>query len=329
MPEHAVRYNPKQDYYEVLGVADNADAETIQRAFHQLAKLHHPDINKEEASKERFQLINDAYSILRDPNLKDIYDMQRWPYIMRQMGMGVEQQEFRAPPTITQLRRDRAKSTYAPVVKPLVMPGAWLSRYHLGAVRPLYIAFVNIMATPYRYIVILLGAALLINGLVIVAGLFLPALDAENNATLAPKTPQNSGGGSVVSNIIPTPTQVPTVTPIPSQAINDCGDYMDIYSPKLGSVIRTEDLPLAIMGRVNHPEMFTYQVEAILADRPLAAPVVLRAPAIERDNSLINQPIAWLTPLTYRINGRYEIKVTVFAADRSILSVCSIIIYRA
>lgn len=326
MSERDVRYNPKQDYYEVLGIPDSANQDTIQRAFHQLAKLHHPDINKEEASKERFQLINDAYSVLHDPRLKDIYDMQRWPYIMRQMGKGVEHQEFRPPPTITQLRRERPKAYQTPI-EPVVMPGAWLNRYGLGNVRPLYVAFVNIMATPYRYIVILLGAAVLVNGLVILAGLFLSVSGNENNTTHAAAT-QNADD-SIASSVIPTQTLAPTVTAIPSQAINDCGEYIDIYSPRLGSVIHTEDLPLAIVGRINHPDMFTYQVEAILADRSLAASVFLQAPTTERVNAIINQPIAWLTPLTYRIAGRYEIKVTVFAADQSVLGTCSLIIYRA
>lgn len=326
MSERDVRYNPKQDYYEVLGIPDSADQDTIQRAFHQLAKLHHPDLNKEVASKERFQLINDAYSVLHEPRLKDIYDMQRWPYIMRQMGKGVEQQEFRPPPTITHLRRDRPPSYQMPI-EPVVMPGEWLNRYRLAAIRPLYVAFVNIMATPYRYIVILLGAAVLINGLVILAGLFLSASDS-NNDTLDSAVSANADD-TIVSNVIPTQTPAPTVTPIPSQAINDCGEYIDIYAPRLGSVIHTEDLPLAIVGRLNHPDMFTYQVEAILADRSLAAPVFLRPPSTERDNAIINQPIAWLTPLTYRISGRYEIKVTVFAADQSVLGTCSLIVYRA
>ncbi|MCB9438605.1 MAG: J domain-containing protein [Anaerolineales bacterium] len=326
MSERDVRYNPRQDYYEILGIPDSADQDTIQRAFHQLAKLHHPDLNKEEASKERFQLINDAYSVLHEQRLKDIYDMQRWPYIMRQMGKGVEHQEFRPPPTITQLRRERTPSYQRPI-EPIVMPGEWLNHYGLGAARPLYVAFVNIMATPYRYIVILLGAAVLINALVILAGVFISA-SGEDNTTIDAAIPQNTDD-SIASSVIPTQTLAPTVTPIPSQAINDCGEYIDIYSPRLGSVIYTEDLPLAIVGRLNHPDMFTYQVEAILADRSLAASVFLRPPSLERDNAVINQPIAWLTPLTYRISGRYEIRVTVFAADQSILGTCSLIIYRA
>ncbi|MEU1453417.1 DnaJ C-terminal domain-containing protein [Streptomyces avermitilis] len=63
-----------RDYYDVLGVSRTAGAEEIQQAFRKLARKHHPDINKDPNAEERFKEINDAYSVLSDPDQRRRYD---------------------------------------------------------------------------------------------------------------------------------------------------------------------------------------------------------------------------------------------------------------
>ncbi|MCQ4079325.1 J domain-containing protein [Streptomyces sp. RB6PN25] len=63
-----------RDYYEVLGVPRSASAEEIQQAFRKLARQHHPDINRDPASEERFKEINEAYQVLSDPKTRARYD---------------------------------------------------------------------------------------------------------------------------------------------------------------------------------------------------------------------------------------------------------------
>jgi curved DNA-binding protein len=63
-----------RDYYEVLGVPRNADAQTIQQAFRKLARRHHPDVNHDPAAEERFKEINEAYQVLSDPKTRARYD---------------------------------------------------------------------------------------------------------------------------------------------------------------------------------------------------------------------------------------------------------------
>jgi len=63
-----------RDYYEVLGVPRNADAQTIQQAFRKLARRHHPDVNRDPAAEERFKEINEAYQVLSDPETRARYD---------------------------------------------------------------------------------------------------------------------------------------------------------------------------------------------------------------------------------------------------------------
>ncbi len=65
---------PKRDYYEVLGVARDADQKQIKRAFLKLARSLHPDVNKEPDAEERFKEVNEAYSVLSDERKRANYD---------------------------------------------------------------------------------------------------------------------------------------------------------------------------------------------------------------------------------------------------------------
>jgi hypothetical protein len=64
----------KRDYYEVLGLARDADAKAIRDAFRQLALKYHPDRNKEPGAEERFKEIAEAYAVLSDPKKRADYD---------------------------------------------------------------------------------------------------------------------------------------------------------------------------------------------------------------------------------------------------------------
>jgi curved DNA-binding protein CbpA len=61
-------------YYEILKVNNNASIEEINKAFRDLAKKYHPDLNRAEDAKNKFINIYEAYSILKDPLKRATYD---------------------------------------------------------------------------------------------------------------------------------------------------------------------------------------------------------------------------------------------------------------
>jgi molecular chaperone DnaJ len=64
-----------RDYYEILNVARDADADAIKKAYRQLALQHHPDRNNgSKEAEERFREATEAYEILRDPDKRAAYD---------------------------------------------------------------------------------------------------------------------------------------------------------------------------------------------------------------------------------------------------------------
>ena len=63
-----------RDFYEVLGVPRDATAADIQRAYRQLARQFHPDVNKDPAAEDRFKEIGEAYEVLSDPGKRRRYD---------------------------------------------------------------------------------------------------------------------------------------------------------------------------------------------------------------------------------------------------------------
>lgn len=81
-----------KDYYKTLGVAKDAGADDIKKAYRRLARKYHPDVSKEADASARMAEVNEANAVLSDPEKRAAYDA---------LGAGAAQaggQDFRPPP---------------------------------------------------------------------------------------------------------------------------------------------------------------------------------------------------------------------------------------
>ncbi len=78
-----------KDYYKILGVERNADAETLKKAYRKLARQYHPDTNKnDKKSEEKFKELNEANEVLSDPEKRKLYDQLGSNYSRYTQGGG-------------------------------------------------------------------------------------------------------------------------------------------------------------------------------------------------------------------------------------------------
>ena len=75
IPESFLGMGTMENYYEILGVARDATQQDIKKAYRQLAKKHHPDLNKGSSESERiFKKVYEAYQTLGDATSREAYD---------------------------------------------------------------------------------------------------------------------------------------------------------------------------------------------------------------------------------------------------------------
>ena len=65
----------KRDYYEILGIAKNAEADEVKKAYRKMAMKFHPDKNPgDKSAEEKFKEAAEAYDVISDPQKRAQYD---------------------------------------------------------------------------------------------------------------------------------------------------------------------------------------------------------------------------------------------------------------
>ncbi|MDR2212301.1 MAG: DnaJ domain-containing protein [Pseudomonadales bacterium] len=81
-----------KDYYAILGVAPDASAEEIKKAYKRLARRYHPDVSKEKDAEAKFKEVGEAYEALSDGAKRAEYDQ------LRRYGARGPGEQFTPPP---------------------------------------------------------------------------------------------------------------------------------------------------------------------------------------------------------------------------------------
>ena len=90
-----------KDYYAALGVARDADAEEIKKAYRKLARQHHPDMSKAPDAEARFKEAGEAYATLKDADKRAAYD---------ELGRRPAGEDFAPPPQWRQAHSSGAQA---------------------------------------------------------------------------------------------------------------------------------------------------------------------------------------------------------------------------
>lgn len=330
-----LHYDARRDYYAVLGVNPTASAEEIRRAYRQRAREVHPDRHpdRREWATRQFQLVTEAYGVLRQAGLRREYDRLRWPHAPHTAGpVRVEpaRSSARHAPEGGRTWWERAMAQSArqtaslQTAAPASGAPGWLRRLKLARLEDAWPTLVGVWRTPYAGLLATLAVLLALNlGLVVYMALA-PAeserlLDAVEDWLLEP-------GATEEAEPPPAPTATPDrlqhvcVEPgvqILSPARFDAvGETFSVYGTVQIPYLGHYQIELGYMGRAYNPQTAPAAWELV---RP---PPTLGAPERPVKDELLAENIS----LRGRAAGYYAVRLRVTLRDGTVLAPCDIVV---
>ncbi len=329
MARHSkLTYNPKADYYQVLGVASDANTEMIQRAYRQKAKEFHPDLNpeREEWAKTRFQLISEAYRVLADKELRQDYNNLRWRFKTFAAGGSAfnwdsatstpqEEPLWNAPPAPP--RRSRRTET----------SDQWLDDLGLSYFTSLTSSFSRRFGSPYRYILFGLATVVVLNIMFVVAGLafsggiqFEDDIQVGNKLELTPVPTNSLINSNVIGGTISSNNPNATATPVTANCSSSATFNIDTLT-NLDT----------LRGTINVANMQTYEIKGFFlgtepSNPPIGEYIFRDRNSDEQIQPILDQELVTLSD-QFVLAGYYQIALNVYSANRQIIEECLITIY--
>jgi hypothetical protein len=99
------------DFYDLLGVSEDASADEVRRSFRELARQYHPDVNDDARATAQFKTLRTAYEVLSDPEERATYDrLGHAAYVDRHLD-GLPTSEMRAAKRASQSTSARSASS--------------------------------------------------------------------------------------------------------------------------------------------------------------------------------------------------------------------------
>lgn len=307
MKRRVIRYDPKNDFYSVLGVPANANADQVQQAFRQKAKEVHPDHNPERVAwaTEQFRRLNEAYAVLSDAARRWEYDRQRrqtHPTAYVADSAWWTQPQHPAPERETPRRTPERMEgdefwAWYRTVKPQY------TRYN----NPYRDAMQNLFFSPYRYVLTILG-------LVFLANVVFISLAQQNGLMQRERRREQT---AVALAFAPTQTYAAAL-------LARCPDpKARITLPSAEGRIDPTDLD--VRGTADHPDFDHYQLYIFARENATHQPSILLANVRRpvREGLLVeNADVSGLGA------ARYTLRLTVFLKSGGNLPPCEVDIQR-
>jgi hypothetical protein len=322
-------YNPARDYYVILGVSPSASTEEIRRAFRQRALEVHPDRHpdRRDWATNQFQLINEAYDVLRQGSLRREYDRVRWPHAPHKPrpapGSGAHDGAAPYDPNRSWWQQATAQSArqaeyFAASQAAPPIPG-WMRGLRLQQYEPTWTTLVGLGRTPYSGLIMVLSMLLALN---LAAIVYMAIEPGESHAFI----------NRVEGWFAEEPTAVPP-TPGSNGLYRACtnpgAQILNLVSfDKVGETF-------AVYGTAKHADLWSYVVELGYLGRAYDPQAIPRSWTIVRDTPanqsvpeapIENDVLADAVSLNGYARGYYVLRLRLILRSGAAQAPCDVII---